>query len=111
MEAAKKYWMSQPKENKIFENAPAFFDQLIEFYSNFGFVPKSKYDELLKEKEKLEKENKLLKDTIQQLNMKVMTEGSVKLQETWKEIIDKQTELSKEIAKSFFEIFKHTTKK
>lgn len=111
MEAAQEYWFSQLKEKTPFEDLPALFEQMVEFYSGFGFVSKNKYDEVVKENERLRKENAFLKDTIKKLNLKVMAEGGLKMQEAWKDTIDKQMDLSKEIAKNFFEIFKHHDKK
>ena len=111
IEAAQEYWFSQLKEKTSFENLPALFDQMIEFYSGFGFVSRNKYDEVVKENERLRKENAFLSDTIKKLNLKVMAEGGIKMQEIWKETLGKQMDVSKEIAKNFFEIFKHHDKK
>jgi methionine salvage enolase-phosphatase E1 len=111
LEAAQKYWFSQIKEQSSFSNLPTLFDNMVDFYSGMGFVSRKKYDEVVKENERLKKENAFLSDTIQKLNLRVMAEGGLKMQEAWKDTIDKQMDLSKEIAKNFFEIFKHHDKK
>ena len=111
LETAQKYWSSKAKENMFFVDMPVLVDQMSEFYSAMGFVSRKKYDEVLEENSRLKKENAFLRDTIQQLNLRVMTEGGMKMQEAWKETVDKQMEISKEITKNFFEIFKLHDKK
>lgn len=110
LEAARKYWQFFPEKNRFADSTPALFDQMIDFYSNLGFVSHKKYDEVVKQNEELKKENDFLKETIQKLNFQVMTEGGVKMQEAWKSTMDKQMEVSKEIAKSFFDLFKLSDK-
>jgi len=107
IEAAQKYWFSQLKEQSPFAKVPTLFDNMADFYSGMGFVSKKKYDDVVKENERLKKENAFLSDTIQKLNIRVMAEGGLKMQEAWKDTLDKQMDMSKEIAKNFFEIFKH----
>lgn len=111
MDAARNYWSLQSDEYKPFSQGTALFEQIIDFYSGLGFVSRRKYEDLLKEKEDLERENRFLKDTIQQLNFKVMTEGGIKMQEAWNTTIEKQMELGKELTKNFFDIFKSTSNK
>jgi regulator of replication initiation timing len=110
LESARKYWQFFPEKSKLADNAPILFEQMIDFYSNFGFVPRKKYDEVVKENEELRRENEFLKETIQKLNFKVMTEGGVKMQEAWKSTVEKQMDVSKEITKSFFDLFKLSDK-
>ena len=110
LEAARNYWRFIPEKNKFAHNAPDLFEQMIDFYSNLGFVSRRKYDEVVKENEELRKENEFLKETIQKLNLQVMTEGGVKMQEAWKSTVEKQMDMSKEIAQSFFELFKYPDK-
>ncbi len=105
IKAAMKAWEMSPEKNKLFDKAPAFFEQMFEFYSNLGFVHKSKYDEVVKENEELKKENEFLRDTIQKLNLKVFAEGSGKVQDAWKETIDKQLNMSQEITRNFLDFF------
>lgn len=111
IEAARKFWDMNPKKDTVTENATEIFEQMIAFYSNLGFVPKTKYDEVVKENEELKKENEFFKNTMREMNHKVFTEGSLKIQEAWKETIDKQMEIAKEISKSFFDLFKQEDKK
>ena len=106
IEAAKKFWNLSPEKNSLFPNTLEIYEKLIDFYIVLGFVPKSKYEEVLKENEKLKYENLFLRDTIKQLQFKVFTEGGEKVQEVWKDIVDKQMELNKDIAKNFFELFR-----
>jgi hypothetical protein len=111
IEAARKFWSINPDKDKLAENAPEIFEQMIDFYSSFGFVPKSKFDELAKENEELKKENEFLLKTIKEMNNQVFAEGSSKIQEAWKETIDKQMEVAKEISKNFLDMFKKEREK
>jgi regulator of replication initiation timing len=111
VDAAKKFWDMNPKKNTLSDNTTEIFEQMISFYSNLGFVPKAKYDEVVKENEKLKKENEFLEKTMKELNLKVFNEGSLKIQEAWREITDKQMEMAKDISKNFFDLFKQSGKK
>lgn len=111
IEAARKFWDMNPEKDTLAENTTEIFEQMTAFYSNLGFVPKTKYNAAVKENEELKKENEFLKNTIKEMNQKVFTEGSLKLQEAWKETIDKQMEMSKEIAKYFLDLFKQKEEK
>jgi len=111
VEAARKFWDLNPNRDKLFNAAPEFLEQMISFYSSMGFVPLSKHEEVVKENEKLKKENQFLKDTIRELQEKVFTEGSAKVQEAWTGIVEKQIEVSKDIAKNFFDLFKQKDQK
>jgi FtsZ-binding cell division protein ZapB len=79
---------------------------MVDFYIVLGFVPRSKYDEMLTENEKLKEENRFLRDTIRELQVNIFREGGEKVQQAWGTIIDKQLEMNKEIAKNFVELFK-----
>ena len=111
IDSAKKFWDLNPKKNNLSANASDIFENMISFYSNLGFIPKVKYDEVVKENEKLKKENEFLQNTIKELNLKVFTEGSTKIQEAWIETTNKQMEMAKEISKNFFDLFKQSEKK
>jgi hypothetical protein len=111
VEAAKKSWDMNPKKNTLSDNTTEIFEQMISFYSNLGFVPKTKYDEVVKENEKLKKEKEFLENTLKELNLKIFTEGSLKIQEAWREITDKQMEMGKDISKNIFDLFKQSSKK
>lgn len=106
IEAARKFWNVYPEKDILFPNAPDMYEKIIDFYIVLGFVPKMKYDEALKENEKLKYENTFLRDTIKQLQLKIFTEGGEKAQEAWKAIIDKQMETNKEIVKNYYELFR-----
>lgn len=106
IEAARKSWNVYPEKDSLFPNAPDMYEKIIDFYIVLGFVPKMKYDEALKENEKLKYENTFLRDTIKQLQLKIFTEGGEKAQEAWKAIIDKQMETNKEIVKNYYELFR-----
>ncbi len=111
VDAAKKFWDMNPKKNTLSDNTTEIFEQMTSFYSNLGFVPKTKYDEVVKENEKLKKENEFLEKTMKELNLKVFTDGSLKIQEAWREITDKQMEMAKDISKNFLDLFKQSSKK
>ncbi len=105
IESARKFWGGYYDKN-LFPNAPDIFEKMVDFYIILGFVPRMKYDELLKENEKLKEENRFLRDTIRELQLNIFKEGGEKMEEAWGTIIDKQLEMHKEIAKNFFELFK-----
>ena len=111
MEAAKKFWDISPAKQGLFPNASEVFVKMVDFYRNLGFVPLNRYEEVVKENEQLKKENQFLKDTINDLNQKIFTEGGKAMQELWKTNLEKHIEMSKEIAKGFLDIFKQTGEK
>lgn len=106
IEAARRFWGLYPNKGSLFPDASEIYEKMIDFYIILGFVPKMKYDEMVKENEKLKYENTFLRDTIRQLQLNIFKEGGEKVQETWKTIIDKQMEMNKEMAKNFFELFR-----
>jgi hypothetical protein len=106
IESAKKFWGMSGGANLPFPNALDIYEKMIDFYITLGFVPRSKYDQAMKENEELKKENKFLKDTMNELQFNIFKEGSEQMRETWRSIIDKQFEVNKDIAKNFFELFK-----
>ena len=106
IEAAKKFWNLSPEKNTFFPNVLEVYEKMIDFYITLGFVPRTKYDQVLRENEDLRQENKFLKDTIHEVQSSIFTEGGERLQETWREIVGKQLDLNKEIAKNFFELVK-----
>jgi regulator of replication initiation timing len=71
-----------------------------------GIVPKTNYDNVLKENTSLKEENKFLKDILRELQVNIFKIGGEKAQEIWDSSIDKQLEVNKEIAKNFFELFR-----
>ena len=118
IEAAKTFWDISPLRQSLFPNVSDIFEKMIDFYRNLGFVPFTSYEEVVKENkqlkrenEQLEKENQFLKDTIQDLNQKVFTEGGKAMQELWKTSIEKHSEMSREIVKGFQDIFKQSSGK
>jgi hypothetical protein len=109
MEAARKSWASNYSGDALYGNAADLFEPMIAFYSNLGFVPKRQHDQVVAENEKLKQENECLKRTLRELNLKVFTEGSLQVQQMWKETAEKQIEMSAEIAKDFLDVFKQQT--
>ncbi len=106
IEAARRFWNLSPEKDNLFPGASELFEKLVDFYIILGFVPKAKYDDVVKENEKLKHENIFLKDTIRQLQMNLFKEGGEKIQDVWKDVIDKQLEVNREIAREFFELFR-----
>ena len=106
IDAARAFWDTNRKKDVFAENAAGLYEQVIDFYSALGFVSKQKYEEVVGEKEKLAKENEFLKSALRELNSKIYAEGSMQAQEIWKETIQKQMEMSSELAKSFLSLFK-----
>ena len=111
IEAAKMIWDSSPAKQILFPNISDIFEKMTEFYHSLGFVPFSRYEEALKENKRLEKERQFLKDTIKDLNQKVLTEGGKAMQELWKTSIEKHIEIGKEVAKDFMEILRQSGRK
>jgi len=105
IEAARKFWSGYGDKNP-FPNAIDMYERMVDFYIVLGFVPKTKYDEVLNENKSLKEENKFLRDTIRELQLSLFTEGGERIQQIWHGIIDKQLETNKEIAKNFFELFR-----
>jgi hypothetical protein len=111
IEAAKIIWDTSPAKQSLFPNISDILEKMIEFYRNLGFVPFSRYEEVVKENKRLEKEKQFLKDTIKDLNQKVFIEGGKAMQELWKTSIEKHIEMSTEIAKDFLDILKQSSRK
>ena len=105
IEAAKKFWGMRP-EKDIFAGAPEMFEKMVDFYIILGFVPHYKYDGAVKENEKLKKEVEFLRGTLKELQASLFAEGGKQTQDLWKDIIDRQFEMNKEMAKNLFELFK-----
>ena len=108
IEAAKQFWDISPLRQSLFPNTSEIFEKMIDFYLNLGFVPFTKYEELVKKNEQLKKEIQFLKDIIKDLNQKAFTEGGKAMQELWKTSIEKHIEMSREIAKDFLDIFRQS---
>jgi regulator of replication initiation timing len=106
MEAAKKFWSSYPQKSDLFPNAIDLYERIVDFYIMLGIVPKTNYDNVLKENTSLKEENKFLKDILRELQVNIFKIGGEKAQEIWDSSIDKQLEVNKEIAKNFFELFR-----
>ncbi len=108
MEAAKKFW-GISSNNQNFPDAEKMMESMTEFYKSMGFVPMTKYTELQKELEAQQRENKLLRETIQDLQKRFMAESNEKAQQAWQEIVDKQLEMSREVTKNFFDVLKQSS--
>jgi regulator of replication initiation timing len=108
MEAAKKFW-GISSENQAFPDAEKMIERMADFYQTLGFVPQTKYDDLLKENASLKAENQMLSDTIRELQQKFIAENGAKAQKAWQEIVDKQLDMSREVTKSFFDVLKQSS--
>lgn len=106
IEAARKYWISYAQQNSFFPNALDTYERIADFYIILGFVPRARYDELLRENKNLNDENKFLRDTIRELQLNLFAEGGEMAQGIWHKSIDKQLEVNREIAKDFFDLFR-----
>ena len=105
IEAARKSCTNNVNKN-LFPDAIDMYERMADFYIILGFVPGTKYDEVLNENKSLKEENKFLRDTIRELQSSLFTEGGEKVQQIWKSSIDKQVEMNKDISKNFFELFR-----
>ena len=106
IEAAKKFWNLSPQKATAFPNTLEIYEKMIDFYITLGFVPRANHEKVLKENELLRQENKFLKETVLEVQASIFKEGGEKFQKTWHEIIDKQLDTNREIAKDFYELFK-----
>ncbi len=106
LDGARKFWELSASKSGLSDKAPDIFEQMIAFYSSLGFVPKKQYDDVVKENETLKAENEFLKNTIQELRLRMMAEGGEKARDAWQSIMDKQMEMNKEMAKNFLNFFK-----
>jgi hypothetical protein len=93
-------------DKDLFPNAPDIFEKMADLYIILGLVPRMKYDEALKENEKLKEQNGFLRDTLRELQANIFKEGGEKMQEAWETIIEKQLEVNREVAKNFFELLR-----
>ncbi|MFI5304020.1 MAG: hypothetical protein ACHQYP_04420 [Nitrospiria bacterium] len=105
IEAARKFWSVYADKN-AFPSAVDMYERMVDFYIILGLIPKAKYEQALKENERLEEENKFLRDTFKELQISLFTEGGEKVQQIWLETIDKQLEANGEIGRNFFELFR-----
>jgi regulator of replication initiation timing len=106
LEAAKQYWAANHREDTFPLSVPEFFERMTAFYADLGFVTKRQYDKVVEENDRLKKENEFLKNTLKELNLKIYTEGSLQVQQMWKDTAQKQMEMSAEIATTFLDLFK-----
>lgn len=111
IEAARAFWSAQQKQNAAPENAINIFEQMMAFYSNLGLVTRQQHDEALKENERLKKENEFLRNTLRDLNSTILSEDSKRLQQAWKEAIDKQMAVSADLAREFVGFFRQKGEK
>jgi hypothetical protein len=105
IEAAKKFWSVYAGESAL-PNDVAMYERLVDFYILLGFIPKAKFEQVLKENKRLEEENKFLRDTFKELQLSLFSEGGERVEQIWEGIIDKQLEENQEIGKNFFELFR-----
>jgi regulator of replication initiation timing len=108
IEEANKFW-GISSESQAFPGADKMMERMGDFYQNFGFIPKAKYDDLEKENINLKNENQMLRNTLGELQQRYMAENSAKAQQAWQEVVDKQLEMSREVTKSFFDVLKQST--
>ncbi len=105
MEAATKFWGTSPYASAL-PDAQQIIERIAEFYGAMGFVPLAKYEMVRKENDSLKSENKLLRDTIRELQQSVMAEGGAKAQKAWQDVVDTQLELNREATRSFMDVLK-----
>jgi hypothetical protein len=105
LEAARMFWRSYPYKNVFCPNALDIYEKMVDFYNSLGLAPKAKYVEAFEEHEKLHHQNTFLRETMMRLQLKMFAEGGEEVREAWESMIDKQSEVNKEIPKSFSEFF------
>ncbi len=105
-EAAPGYGSLTGAQNAIPPNPLELYTRMMDFYMVLGLVPRAKYDQALRDNEELRQENKLLKDTLRELQFNIVREGGARIQDTWREITQRQLELNKEVGQNFCELIK-----
>ena len=106
IEAAKRFWNLSHDGDGLVPRAPELFERLIDFYIILGFVPRQRHERALGENEKLKRENKVLTDILRELYCSVNGNGGKHMQEVWKEIMDRQREMNRDMADMFLGFFK-----
>jgi regulator of replication initiation timing len=72
----------------------------------------NQYEALQKENTKLKDENQKLNDQLSELKSKQFAEDVAKTQETFKDVLDKQMEINREVTQGFFKALdQYQTKK
>jgi hypothetical protein len=105
IEAARKFWDLHPYKNIFFPSVEDYFEKMIDFYINLGLAPKTRYDAVMKEHEKLQYENTFLRETINQLGAIILAaDGEEKVQLVWNSVVYKWIGVNTEIANNFFEL-------
>lgn len=105
IEAARKFWKLYA-DNSLMPDAENLYERMVDFYISLGFVPKNRYDEIARERRQLEEENRFLKETIREIQLRVLSEGGDKIRDLWEGTIDKQLEANRELSKNFYELFR-----
>jgi len=109
IEAARKFWDSHPYKDSLPPNASDIFEKMIDFYIDLSLVPKKKYDELLKEQEKLQFVNTFFRETIMRLQLNIFVESGERAWEAWKCFNGIQMAMNMEIAKNFSNLFSQSS--
>jgi regulator of replication initiation timing len=102
IEAAKKFW-GLSDYGRAFPYSEEIYERLADFYRILGFVPSTKFNDVMEENNKLKAENQLLRNMIRDLQLNLFTEGGEKAQQLWRDIIDKQFKMNTEVASTFLE--------
>jgi len=105
IESARKFWGGYADKN-TFPNAMDMYERMVDFYIILGFVPRTKYDEVLSENKSLRRKTGSSGILSGNFSQAFFTEGGEKVQQIWHGIIDKQLEANKEIAKTFLNSFR-----
>jgi len=103
---APNYWGLMGEKNTGLPNPLDLYARMLDFYMALGFVPRDKYDQALRDNEGLRQENRFLKETIRELQGSIFREGGEGMQETWREITQRQVELNKAVGQNFCELVK-----
>jgi hypothetical protein len=65
--AARSFWNVHHATTFLVPNAPEIFERMIDFYIILGFVPRSRYERVVRENEKLKEENNALSGVLGEL--------------------------------------------
>ena len=105
IQGAERFWKQYHQGDGLTPKAPEIFEKLIDFYLILGFVPRQRHEMDLRENERLKEENKRFMDVLRELRSSVY-DVQKNAREAWEEIMDRQIEISSEVAGGNLDFFR-----
>lgn len=98
--------LSKNAAEQFSEFTEPYLSQMKSMFDAMGYVPKAEHDKALQQIAQLKSENDLLKTTLRDLQQTFFNEATTKSQQAWKEMLEKQLEVNREISRGFFDALK-----